>query len=166
MNVWQLTEKTAHDYVYRIRDYEYDEITVENFNNWLSILSKRGNDNRTINTAVSAFKSLCRYLRVAEHIDIPYEIMEFKQLRIPKKETIILFDNDITEMLNHTKDKTIIALLTCYSESGCRFSELIDISYKDYLRAKETKEYTLIGKFSNERTIAFTQKMIDAIENY
>lgn len=165
-NVWRLTPKTANDYVYRIRDYNYDEITLDNFNNWISLLTKRGNDNRTINTAVSAFKSLCKYLRTVEHIDIPYEILEFKQLRVPTKETIVLFDNDVNDMLNHTKDKTMIALLTCYSESGCRFSELINISYKDYLKAKETKEYTLVGKFSNERTIAFTQKMIDAVENY
>ncbi len=166
INIWRLTPKTANDYVYRIRDYQYDEITFENFNNWISLLTKRGNDNRTINTAISAFKSFCKYLRTVEHIDIPYEILEFKQLRVPIKESIVLFDNDINEMLNHTKDKTMIALLTCYSESGCRFSELIDISYEDYLKAKEMREYTLIGKFSNERTIAFTQKMINAIENY
>ena len=69
-------------------------------------------------------------------------------------------------MLKHTKDKTMITLLTCYSETGCRFSELIDITYDEYLRAKESKEHTLIGKFDNERTIAFTQKMIDAVETY
>ncbi len=166
INIWHLTQKTADDYVYRIRDYEYDEITVENFNNWLSILTKRKNSNQTINTAVSAFKTFCRFLRITKHIDIPYEIMEFKQLRIPKRETIILFENDVNEMLKHTKDKTMIALLTCYSETGCRFSELIDISYEQYLKAKETKQYTLTGKFDNERTIAFTQKMIDAIEQY
>ena len=126
-NIWRLTTKTANDYVYRIRDYNYNEITLENFNNWIELLTKRGNDNRTINTAVSAFKSFCKYLRTVEHIEIPYEILEFKQLRVPKKETIVLFDNDVNEMLNHTKDKTMIALLTCYSESGCRFSELKNI---------------------------------------
>lgn len=166
INVWRLSKKTANDYVYRIRDYTYDEITTENFTSWLSLLTNRGNDNRTINTAVSAFKSFCRYLRTVNHVDIPYEILEFKQLRVHKKESIVLFDNDIDDMLNHTKDKTIIALLTCYSESGCRFSELINISYQDYLKAKNMKEYTLTGKFDNERTIAFTQKMIDAVENY
>lgn len=166
INIWRLTPKTANDYVYRIRDYKYDNITVDNFNNWLSILSKRNNGNQTINTAVSAFKSFCKFLRITEHIDIPYEIMEFKQLRIPKRETITLFENDVPEMLKHTKDKTMIALLTCYSETGCRFSELINISYEEYLKAKETKQYTLIGKFGNERTIAFTQKMIDAVEQY
>lgn len=165
-SIWRLTPKTANDYVYRIRDYNYDEITIENFNKWLSILNDRGNDNRTINTAVSAFKSFCRYLRVAKHIDIPYEILDWKQLRIPTKETIVLFENDVNNMLKHTKDKTMIALLTCYSESGCRFSELIDIPYEEYLKAKESKEHTLIGKFNNERTIAFTKKMIDAIEDY
>lgn len=164
--VWRLTQKTADDYVYRIRDYTYNEVTIENFNSWLAILTSKGNGNQTINTAVSAFKTFCRFLRVAEHIDIPYEILEFKQLRVPKRETIVLFENDVDNMLNHTKDKTIIALLTCYSESGCRFSELINISYEDYLNAKDSKEHTLIGKFNNERTIAFTQKMIDAIEAY
>lgn len=164
--VWRLSQKTADDYVYRIRDYNYDTISIENFNNWLAILNERGNDNRTINIAVSAFKSFCKYLRIVHHIDIPIEIMDFKQLRVNTKETIVLFDNDINDMLNHTKDKTMIALLTSYSESGCRFSELIDISYEDYIKAKETREYTLVGKFNNERTIAFTQKMINAIENY
>lgn len=165
-NVWRLTPKTANDYVYRIRDYNYNDITIDNFNSWLSILNDRKNSNQTINTAVSAFKAFCRFLRVAEHIDIPYEILDFKQLRVPKRETIVLFENDVNNMLKHTKDKTMFALLTCYSESGCRFSELIDITYEEYLRAKELKEYTLIGKFDNERTIAFTQKMIDAIEEY
>ena len=164
--IWRLAQKTANDYVYRIRDYTYNDITVENFNNWLAILNDRGNDNRTINIAVSAFKSFCKYLKIVHNVNIPVEIQEFKQLRVNKKETIVLFGNDINDMLNHTKDKTMIALLTSYSESGCRFSELIDISYEDYLKAKETREYTLIGKFDNERTIAFTQKMIDAIENY
>lgn len=165
-SVWRLTPKTADDYVYRIRDYNYNDITIDNFNSWISILTKRGNSNQTINTAVSAFKTFCRFLRVSEHIDIPYEILDFKQLRVPKRETIVLFENNVEDMLKHTKDKTMIAFLTCYSESGCRFSELINISYEDYLQAKETKEYTLIGKFDNERTIAFTQKMIDAIEDY
>ncbi len=165
-NVWRLTEKTADDYIYRIRDYTYNEITIDNFNNWLVILNDRGNSNQTINTAVSAFKSFCKFLRVSEHIDIPYEILDFKQLRVPKRETIVLFEDNIADMLKHTKDKTMIALLTCYSESGCRFSELIDITLEEYLKAKKTKEYTLIGKFDNERTIAFTQKMIDAIEAY
>ena len=164
--IWRLAQKTANDYVYRIRDYTYNDITVENFNNWLAILNDRGNDNRTINIAVSAFKSFCKYLKIVHNVNIPVEIQEFKQLRVNKKETIVLFGNDINDMLNHTKDKTMIALLTSYSESGCRFSELIDISYEDYLKAKETREYTLIDKFDNERTIAFTQKMIDAIENY
>lgn len=166
ISIWRLAQKTADDYVYRIRDYIYNEITVENFNKWIALLTNKGNDNRTINIAVSAFKSFCRYLRTVKHIDIPYEIMDWKQLRVPTKETIVLFENDVNDMLKHTKDKTMIAFLTCYSESGCRFSELIDITYDEYLKAKESKEHTLIGKFNNERTIAFTQNMIDAIEEY
>lgn len=166
ISVWRLTPKTADDYVYRIRDYNYNTITLDNFNNWISLLTEKGNGNQTINTAVSAFKSFCKFLRISEHIDIPYEIMDWKQLRVPKRETIVLFEDDIADMLKHTKDKTMIAFLTCYSESGCRFSELIDITYEEYLKAKELKEYTLIGKFDNERTIAFTQKMVAAVEEY
>ena len=75
-NIWRITPKTANDYVYRIRDYKYDTVTLDNFNNWISLLTEKSNSNQTINTAVSAFKSFCKFLRTSEHIDIPYEIIK------------------------------------------------------------------------------------------
>lgn len=165
-SVLSLTTDTVNDYIDRIKDYDFDDITYENFTVWIAYLKEKGNCSRTINTKISAFNIFCTFLSNAKNVSIPKQITDFKTLRVEEKQPIVLSKEDISKMINNTKDKTIKALLICYSESGVRFNELIQITYEDYLKAKKTRRYTLKGKFGKERTIAFTSQMIKAIENY
>lgn len=153
-------------YIQQMLDYidkPENEITYLDLLNWQSSISKF--ESATVCLRLSAIRSYFNFLYMAKVItENPAEGLEApkkvnKEKPYPEASMIrAMVDNART-----SRDKAIILAM---ATTGLRVSELISITYNQYLEAYDTREITIKGKGNKYRTVYFNDEVMSAIENY
>lgn len=153
-------------YVQQMLDYinkPETEITYLDLLNWQSSISKY--ESATICLRLAAVRSYFNFLHMAKIIAENPAV----GLETPKKvnkEKPYPDASMLRAMVDNARTPRDRAIILTMATTGLRVSELLSITYDQYLDARENREVTIKGKGSKFRTVYLNDEVVEAIEAY
>lgn len=165
------SENTLEYYIVIIKDFcakmnitEFDEfvgVKAETIRDWLSIIANNNSAN-TRNKKLSTIKEIYKYLDYQEHLDIDRDIARIPFAKVPYREPRYTTKEDIETLKSGTTRKWVLCAITMLSQTGMRFSELLQITCSDIERGYAK----IIGKGNKERIVFFNPMTINECKRY
>lgn len=150
-------------------DLDVKSITKENLFLCIGQLSRQKKSAATVNQFVAATRTLFAYALKYKYIE-NNPALELKTVKLPKKIPNFMTQPEVTklcdqpvvnELLWQTRDRAIFTML--YS-SGCRISELINLSLDDFMDNYHSAIVT--GKGNKQRKVFFEEESRKALGAY
>lgn len=150
-------------------DLDVKSITKENLFLCIGQLSRQKKSAATVNQFVAATRTLFAYALKYKYIE-NNPALELKTVKLPKKIPNFMTQPEVTklcdqpvvnELLWQTRDRAIFTML--YS-SGCRISELINLSLDDFMDNFHSAIVT--GKGNKQRKVFFEEESRKALGAY
>lgn len=138
------------------------EITINDLDNWVE--SIHDFSSATQARKISAIKNYFKYLGRMEIITKnPAEYLE--PVPIKNKEKFAITGNQVRDMIDYATNYRNKAIIMTYATTGMRVSELINITYDQYVN-KVNDTIIIKGKGEKERKIYFAPETIEMIDKY
>lgn len=138
------------------------EITINDLDNWVE--SIHDFSSATQARKISAIKNYFKYLgRMEVIVKNPAEYLE--PVPIKNKEKFAITGNQIRSMIDCATNYRNKAIIMTYATTGMRVSELINITYDQYVN-RINNAIIIKGKGEKERKIYFAPETIEMIDKY
>ena len=138
------------------------EITINDLDNWVE--SIHDFSSATQARKISAIKNYFKYLgRMEVIVKNPAEYLE--PVPIKNKEKFAITGNQIRSMIDCATNYRNKAIIMTYATPGMRVSELINITYDQYVN-RINNAIIIKGKGEKERKIYFAPETIEMIDKY
>lgn len=167
-------EKTIFDYNRHILEFfkilninnieDIKKITVDDIINYKTILEEKGNALSTIKTKLSAIRSFFTFLCEREILE--KNIISKSLMPKPvKHEKVIPNEREMMKIFGVLKHrKKYDTMITLFSTTGLRFSELSNLKISDFNPNENT--FKIKGKGSKERIIILHEEVKDMLNKY
>lgn len=172
MRARKYSEHTKEDYTRYINSFlNYvnkpdDEIDAFDIMDWMGDFGE-GHSSATINLALSAIKAYFEFLEAFDFIT-KNPAAKIKGPKINNKPKHYMDSTMVHDMISACKNNRDKAIITTFTLTGMRVSELTGLTLKQYEDMKERgdNQILIIGKGNKERYITLNQSVQNAIDNY
>ena len=150
-------------------DIDISSITKENLLLCIGQLSKHKMSSASINRFIAAVRTMFAYAKKFNYIQ-KNPALELKTVKLPKKMPRFMTAGEVDELCSMPQKEELLwatrdaALFTMLYSSGCRVSEITNLSLDDF-----TNGYTsaiVTGKGDKQRRVYFAQQSVKALEAY
>ena len=144
-------------------------VTKENLLLCIGQLSKQKMSSATVNRFIAAVRTMFAYAKKFDYIQ-KNPALELKTVKLPKKMPRFMTASEVDELCSMPQKEELLwatrdaALFTMLYSSGCRVSEITNLSLDDF-----TNGYTsaiVTGKGDKQRRVYFAQQSVKALEAY
>ncbi|MBO4533724.1 MAG: tyrosine-type recombinase/integrase [Treponema sp.] len=148
---------------------EVGDITKENLLLCIGQLSKQKMSSATVNRFIAAVRTLFAYAHKFNYIQ-KNPALELKTVKLPKKMPRFMTQNEVNELCSEPAKKELLwgnrdlALFTMLYSSGCRVSEITNLSLGDFRENYSCAVVT--GKGNKQRIVYFDESSVKALHLY
>ena len=158
------SQKTIDSYLIHLNQFSnfikmpLDKVKEEDIKSYLAFLMQQSKKPRTINLKLSALKFFYK-----EVIKKPEAMIGIKSQKTPKKLPVYLTKDEITRLLNTTKNKKHRLLIELMLSSGLRVSECVNLKIQD-INFEEKTIHVKSGKGDKERITIISDTALQGIK--
>lgn len=150
-------------------DLDIKTITKENLLLCIGQLSKQRKAAATVNRFIAAVRSLFAYARKFGYID-KNPAIEIKTVKLPKRVPNFMTQSEVEQLCDTPKKNELLwesrdyAILTMLYSSGCRISEITNLTLEDFCDNYHAAIVT--GKGNKQRKVYFAEESRKALAAY
>ncbi|MCR4735841.1 MAG: tyrosine-type recombinase/integrase [Treponema sp.] len=148
---------------------EISSITKENLLLCIGQLSKKNRSAASINRFIAAVRTLFFYAQKLGYIE-KSPALEIKTVKLPKKIPAFMTKSEVNELCEEPVNNELLwqsrdhAIFEMLYSSGCRISELTNLSLNDFAGSYSSAIVT--GKGNKQRKVYFGKEACDALNLY
>lgn len=148
---------------------EIDNITKENLLLCIGQLTKQKMSSASVNRFIAAVRTLFAYAKKINHLS-SNPALELKTVKLPKKMPRFMTESEVDDLCSKPCNNELLwgkrdfALFTMLYSSGCRVSEITNLSLDDFTSGYSAAIVT--GKGDKQRRVYFGETSVAALKDY
>lgn len=166
IQTYETYEKRVGYFIEFITDKEVDQLTLQDYIDYVLYLQSKNLSSQTIKTRLNDVRVFIRFLHRRKYIYSDFDLPTYKA---GKKTIVILTENEIDRLLHYFNRGTLLGsrdylIAILMLDCGLRVSEVLRLEVGDFIINNSVIK--ILGKGAKERLVPLTTSVVEALNHY